>query len=62
MRFFFFFFFLSRIYIDQLAKITFHSRFNHTPFGSAPVPILLRQKQITIFGNEVEEGISYPAF
>ena len=28
------------INIDQLAKLTFRSRYAHAPFGSAPVPIL----------------------
>ena len=30
----------SRTFLDQLAKLTFRSRYAHTPFGSAPVPIL----------------------
>ena len=32
---------LSHYSIHQLAKPTFHSRYAHTPFGSAPLPILL---------------------
>ena len=28
----------SVLYVDQLAKPTFRSRYAHTPFGSAPVP------------------------
>ena len=35
--------------LDQLAKPVFRSRYAHTPFGSAPVPILLISKQITNF-------------
>ena len=35
----------SRTFLDQLAKLTFRSRYAHAPLGSAPVPIL----QITIF-------------
>ena len=27
--------------LDQLAKPIFRSRYAHTPFGSAPVPIIL---------------------
>ena len=26
--------------VDQLANLIFRSRYAHTPFGSAPVPIL----------------------
>ena len=29
------------IHVDQIAKPTFRSRYAHTPFGSAPVPIIL---------------------
>ena len=35
--------------LDQLAKLTFHSRYAYTPFGSAPVPILSSWKVIAIF-------------
>ena len=35
--------------VDQLAKPTFRSLYAHNPFGSAPVPVLLTKKQITIF-------------
>ena len=31
---------LCEVHLDQLAKPTFRSRYSHTPFGSAPVPIL----------------------
>ena len=33
--------FSQPIEVHQLAKLTFRSRYAHTPFGSAPVPILL---------------------
>ena len=32
---------ISKLLVDQLAKPTFRTRYAHTPFGSAPVPILL---------------------
>ena len=37
------------IEVDRLAKATFSSRYAHTPFVSAPVPILFNKKVIAIF-------------
>ena len=45
--------------IDQLDKRTFRSRYVHTPFGSAPVSILLMKIETDyIFCNKVKEGVS----
>ena len=42
--------------LDQLAKPTFHSRYAHTPFGSAPVPFKLEINYN--FGSVVKERVS----
>ena len=47
--------------LDQLAKPTFYSRYAHTPFGSAPLPILSSWKVITNVVMKSEElgGVSF---
>ena len=45
--------------IDQLDKRTFRSRYVHTPFGSAPVSILLMKLETDYnLCNKVKEGVS----
>ena len=46
------------IAVDQPAKTTFRSRYAHTPFGSAPLPILSSQKVSANFVMRLEEGVS----
>ena len=44
--------------LDQLTKPMFRSRYAHTPFGSAPLPIPFKLETDYNFCNEVKEGVS----
>ena len=46
-------------FLSRLAKPTFRSRYAHTPFRSAPVPILSSKKLITNFVMRSKEVVSF---